>query len=309
MIRRVLLIILLSIPSGCGSHGLNLTDEVDVDPHKTDNGELNIKDGHQLHCNLQYQDPNECPVYCNCPKIIIWNGESGASCKQTSVGNEVCIPGGTSIIGSSESAATDGPTHLVTVPPFLIDAYLTTNDEYRKCVLEGDCGSPEPGNSYHDPEKGNHPVHVSYEMAVQYCTWRGARLPIDAEWERAARGDDGRPYPWGTATPDCTLANFAGCESNGATVPVGSFPAGKSPFGLYDMAGNAMELVDEAFVPFGYTVKDTAIVHYNCGSTGFPQPCVLRGGGADSLAAELGVFRRFKGEPPVGGFRCARDGL
>lgn len=150
---------------------------------------------------------------------------------------------------------------------------------------------------------------VSHRQAQTFCQWRGARLPIEAEWERAARGTDDRAFPWGNAAPDCTLANFGDCYG-GATSPVGSYPAGKSPFGLYDMAGNAVEMIDELFTPEGYFVQGGSAIHTACleDGTNFYKPCVQRGGSAASAVEDLKVFRRLHQPSPLGGFRCARDG-
>jgi len=119
------------------------------------------------------------------------------------------------------------------------------------------------------PDRGSHPINcVDWHQARAYCRSRGARLPSEAEWEYAARGPDGRTYPWGDALPSARLANVCdascgalgwrltggpwprmhdGDDGFGATAPAGSFPAGASPFGALDMAGNVAEWVDDGF--------------------------------------------------------------
>ena len=91
------------------------------------------------------------------------------------------------------------------------------------------------GNSKFD----NYPVvYVDWNQAHAYCEWRGGSLPTEAQWEKAARGTDGRTYPWGEKL-DCDKANYSGCI--GDTTPVGSYESGKSPYGIYDLAGNVWE--------------------------------------------------------------------
>jgi serine/threonine-protein kinase len=110
-------------------------------------------------------------------------------------------------------------------------------------VAAGVIGPPEDTRAYDDPARAQHPVvYVTRGMARAYAAWVGGRLPRDAEWTRAAQGDDGRTYPWGEQPPDATRANYG--DNVGDTTPVGSYPAGASPYGLLDMAGNVWEWVD-----------------------------------------------------------------
>jgi serine/threonine-protein kinase len=118
-----------------------------------------------------------------------------------------------------------------------------TNAMWRAAVQAGSVEQPRSTRAYDDAAKAQHPVvWVTREQARAYATWVGGRLPRDAEWTRAAQGDDGRTYPWGEQPPDATRANF---DNNvRTTTPVGSYPAGASPYGLLDMAGNVREWVE-----------------------------------------------------------------
>ncbi len=134
---------------------------------------------------------------------------------------------------------------------YYIDKYEVTNGEYSKCLSIQQCKSPSQLklgnlNYYGNTKYDNYPVvWVSFEMAKQYCIWRGAHLPSNAEWEKAARGTDQRIYPWGNESDLIRRANAQGVSDGfEVTSPVGSFPLGKSPYGALDMAGNVSEFVD-----------------------------------------------------------------
>ena len=153
------------------------------------------------------------------------------------------------------------PQHRVTLDEFWIDRTEVANAQYRQCVDAGACDAPTSCDSgeptYDDAGKGDHPVVcVSWHDAEAYCQWAGARLPTEAEWEKAARGTDALKYPWGN-TFDGSRLNF--CERNcefddwkytdlddgyARTAPVGTYgPAGASPYGALNMAGNVYEWV------------------------------------------------------------------
>ncbi len=164
----------------------------------------------------------------------------------------VLVPAGQFLMGSDYGAADEEPQHTVTMSAYYIDQYEVTNARYAECVKAGPCKPPTSFNSvthpnyYDNPDFANFPViQVTWPMAKAYCEWRGARLPSEAEWEKAARGDDGRPFPWGEQEPNCTFANFWNDEPDcvGDVAEVGKYNKGVSPFNLFDMAGNVWEWV------------------------------------------------------------------
>lgn len=161
----------------------------------------------------------------------------------------VLIPAGIFEMGSADGRD-ERPVHEVYLDTYYIDLYEVTNAKYARCVDAGICDKPG-GNDYSDPEYAEHPVvYVDWTNAQSYCTWIGGSLPTEAQWEKAARGTDGRKYPWGEGI-DSSLANY---ESNvGDTTSVGSYPDGISPYGLYDMAGNVWEWVADWYSKEYYT--------------------------------------------------------
>lgn len=145
------------------------------------------------------------------------------------------------------------PPRRVWVSSFEIDVRETTNQEYRECVQVGVCGVVKRARPNPEP---SFPVRVTWTQAATYCEWRGKRLPTEAEWERAARGDDERMYPWGDAPPACDQAWFIddlsaypvmSCARPDFIGPTGYFPRDASPYGVRDMAGNAEEWVHDHF--------------------------------------------------------------
>jgi serine/threonine-protein kinase len=172
------------------------------------------------------------------------------------------VPAGEFTMGSNDTGELDvRPAHLVTVDAFYMDTYEVTNERYDACVYAIKCrkplqlGSPTHTTYYSNPIFANYPVlYVDWKMAKAYCEWRGARLPTEAEWEKAARGTDARLYPWGDDKPDCLLGNFSGCV--GDTTPVDQHVKGVSVYGIFGLAGNVWEWTSSLFGLYPYNATD-----------------------------------------------------
>ncbi len=154
----------------------------------------------------------------------------------------VLVPAGNFIAGEKDKE------REVSLDAFYIDKYEVTNSKYSECVSNGGCDPPAETvlatyNYYGNSQYDDYPVvWVNITMAKDYCSWRGAQLPSELEWEKAARGTDGRIYPWGNIVDDVVRANAYGSKDGYVIAsPVGSFPEGVSPYGAYDMAGNVWE--------------------------------------------------------------------
>jgi serine/threonine-protein kinase len=234
----------------------------------------------------------------------------------------VFVPAGDFIMGSLLGIGSDeeAPQHRVTLGGYWIDEAEVTNAQYRAFVDA--TGYPAPALckpddlTYTDPEKTDHPVVcVSWDDAQAYCAWAGGRLPTEAEWEKAARGLDQRNYPWGNRF-DGSRANYCDvqCELDykdsqaddgyARTAPVGSYPAGASPFGALDMAGNVWEWVGDWY-SFSYYGRSPEI---NPQGPGIGEERVLRGGAWSAFSENLRSAYRAWLAPGQGdraiGFRC-----
>jgi formylglycine-generating enzyme required for sulfatase activity len=144
----------------------------------------------------------------------------------------------------------------VQIHAFWISQTQVTNAMYARCVKAGACRKAirkAINPHYYDPKYANHPVvYVTWSDAGRYCKFTGGRLPTEAEWEKAARGNGNHVYPWGDRTRISRLANVANRHTT--TVPVGSYPYGASPYGVLDMGGNVREWVQDWFAP-SYTLQ------------------------------------------------------
>lgn len=161
----------------------------------------------------------------------------------------VTIPKGTFLMGSADEDADLRQQRLVRLRRFMIDRSEVTNADYAKCVAARQC---RPRAAFPGTDDARQPVvGVSWFDAHRYCRFVGKALPKEAQWEKAARGSDGRRFPWGDA-PDCARANFGNFAGSGACPknpgrpePVGQRAAGASPYGVLDMGGNVWEWVAE----------------------------------------------------------------
>lgn len=163
-------------------------------------------------------------------------------------GNRVVIPAGEFVKGAT-AALDERPVQKKTLPRFAIDRTEVTRAMYARCVQARRC--PKLPATIDLGEEPDLPVtQVSFKDATAYCAFAGGRLPTEDEWEKAARGSDGREFPWG-ADADCARANWGNFDNEGPCagknpgrpVPVGRYPTGASPFGVLDLAGNVWEWV------------------------------------------------------------------
>ena len=233
------------------------------------------------------------------------------------------IPAGSFSMGRDDGPADERPPQRINLPEFFVDRLPVTNSQFAR-FLEAKGVRVTAAKRWYDSDDNdarihlragkwqadlgfeNHPVvEVSWFGAVAYCQWSGKRLATEAEWEKSARGTDGRRFPWGNEPPDRTRAHFGSGWNDFR--PVGSFPKGASPYGVLDLAGNGWEWVSSAYLPYPYNTAD--------GREDLKRELVrvTRGGGQDSAAEELTtthrgghVSRNFHSGHHNIGFRCAR---
>ena len=263
----------------------------------------------------------------------------------------VTIPGGNFFQGNDDGPEDERPAHKVALSPYCMDRFEVTVAQYMQCSDGGGCKRATPKNEWegitqkdhenYDPvcnvgepvARGKYPINcVSWEFAATYCEANGKVLPSEAQWEFAARGPDGRKYPWGDEEPTGGHLNACGPEclawikEKGIdyptkamyeiddhypnTAPVGSFPAGASRFGVEDVVGNVAEWTDDWFSP------------YKKGKIGAPEKDphnpeaskhkVIRGGAWNSSEPSwLRPSYRYRAAPTMRshgiGFRCAKN--
>ena len=251
------------------------------------------------------------PTNTSTPTPVLGTGSTDIRAKDGAV--MVYVPAGNFDMGSGNSA------HSVYLNSYWIDQIEVTNGMYDQCVTDEDCRSPETDASYtYSSHYGNadfddYPViEVSWNDAVAYCEWADARLPTEAEWEKAASWDEekqeARTYPWGKSI-DCSYANYYLGNVNycvGDTTAVGSYPDGASPYEALDMAGNVWEWTGSLYQSYPYDADDG---RENASSTGFR---VLRGGSWYSGGYFVRAANRSTDlDPSIRdsdiGFRCAQE--
>jgi formylglycine-generating enzyme required for sulfatase activity len=203
------------------------------------------------------------------------------------------------------------PRHKVWLEAYSMDVYEVTTRRYAKFLSATGRALPLLWDSVSLNLHGDRPViGVDWEDAGTYCRWTGKRLPTEAEWEKAARGTDERRYPWGNQMPSADLANYAlgsRFSYSQALMPVGRYEKGKSPYGLYDLAGNVWEWVQDWYGGNYYEVSPER----NPTGPEKGQFKVLRGGSWSELPKYLLTYGRFKLPPNTRnsytGFRCAKS--
>jgi len=222
----------------------------------------------------------------------------------------VFVPAGEFSMGSNmtdpEADDDEQPLHAVYLTEYWIDQTEVPNTMYQRCVQADQCTPPVHSPRFGDEDYTHHPVvGVTWSQAAAYCAWAGRRLPTEAEWEKAARGTDGRIYPWGNSLPGENLLNFD--RLIGDTTPVGSYLTGASPYGALDMAGNVWEWVADWYDPNYYTNTPSENPQ-GPGASGNLR--VLRGGAWGVAARAVRAANRFWAFPErndLDGFRCARS--
>lgn len=238
------------------------------------------------------------------PPVTLGGPQGGETIKWIDGSALVYIPAGNFTMGDG---GFDAPVHSVSLDGYWIQQTKVTNRMYDQCVKAGVCLPPTQelgGPVFTNPEYASHPVvGVTWDQGMAYCAWIQGSLPTEAQWEKAARGANGNAYPWGNSAPTCGLLNFANCY--GRTTNTNVYEDGKSPFGLFDMAGNTFEWVFDLYDANYYSqspVDDPA----------GPQSGKYRGVRGSSFESNeeqvASAIRRYNEQTDTGrdiGFRCA----
>lgn len=221
----------------------------------------------------------------------------------------VYVEAGEFLMGSEDGKEDEQPQHKVYLGAYYIDQTEVTNSQYKACVRKGACNQPRSTEYFNRIRFANHPVvFVSWYDANDYCQWAGKQLPTEAQWEKAARGTDGRTYPWGEEVT-CDRAEYQGCDNFifSETKPAGYFSElGTSPYGALNMAGNVWEWVGDWYLSDYYHISP----YENPSGPSSGTSHVLRGGSWDDPEEYARSAYRGYGNPNSAvsflGFRCAR---
>jgi len=282
-------------------------------------------------CHEAHEAPREAappPVEAEAPPAI----DAAPDVSTPAPEGMLFVPAGTFTMGADRGGEEDEhPAHQVTLEGFWLDRTPVTNEAYAKCVDSHACRAPGPRDARF--ERPAQPVtKVSWDDAKAYCAWAGKRLPREAEYERAMRGDDARRYAWGNDPPTPERAAFGRELDAGAPDDVGSHASGRGPFGHDDLAGEIWEWCDDDYDPIAYrrpsadrgvpgtcaqitATEDELRAHGEEGFTGsnpIPRGCdkVLRGGGFNydgwGLRATNRVHHPARYRMLMAGFRCAK---
>jgi len=254
------------------------------------------------------------------PDIVI--EESQVTTPAGSEHKQVFVAGGAFEMGTPDGPSNERPLHEVALDAFYIDKYEVTNAQYLAYTEATGIGEPQfiREEAFNQPDQPV--VGILWSQARDYCDWAGLQLPSEAQWEKAASGADGRIYPWGNEAPVAKQGNF---NFSAGPTAVGSYPAGVSPYGAHDMAGNVWEwtLDEYEHTYYNHSPVTNPVNLKNSGLNDGPDR-TLRGGGWFSSAQNVRVAVRssvylmdaqYEQNPDVDnalmfariGFRCVRN--
>jgi len=223
----------------------------------------------------------------------------------------ILIPEGIFTRGSTAGGFDEKPEQEIYLDAFYVDKYEVTVDSYNKFRRAANYAEPSVPFFQGDHallEVPNHPVvGVSWVDATNYCNWAGKRLLTEAEWEKAARGTHGLHYPWGNEMLDKRVNMSGKGDGFEYMAPVGSFPMGRSVYGVYDMAGNVSEWVEDWYDQFYY--QEAPMM--NPAGPDDKKNRVFRGGSWDARSVDIRTTKRFAATPgrkdSIVGFRCGKS--
>jgi len=251
--------------------------------------------------------PTSAPVESTEPPTLVPVALAGPQAGTTMVwidGSRLAyVPGGDFVMGMGIG---NTPQKTVTLDSYWIGVTDVTNKMYAQCAASGSCAAPaqEIGTPiYTNPDYGDYPVvGVTWDMAANYCQWAQGSLPTEAQWEKAARGQSSSVFPWGNDNPGCDLLNYGGCLKH--TNGVNDYPGGRSPYGLFDMAGNVFQWINDFYAEQYYDSMPTS----NPTGPASGDSHVIRGSSFETDSAQLQSAIRHFGAPAYHsrdlGFRC-----